>query len=789
MVDGLKGVELVVHGIVQGVGFRPFVHKLAIKMGLTGTVTNSGEGVVIRLTCPSDKLDSFLLALNHQAPPLARITAIHRQTLFDHPQYHDFTIDISESGAVRGAMIPPDIALCDDCLHELTDPTNRRYHYPFINCTNCGPRFTIVETIPYDRPQTSMKQFTMCENCSREYGDPVDRRFHAQPNACFDCGPSLSYHDGHVKETDDPINATIQALNRGKVVAIRGLGGFHLTVDGTSAQAVGELRARKGRPEKPLAIMVGDLDMLHRLCDVSPLAEELLCSPQHPIVLLTKIDSTIAADNLAPGIDEIGVMLPYTPFHHMLLGHTACPQVLVMTSGNISGEPICTSNKDALDKLDRIADCFLLHNRDIVTRVDDSVAGIMNGKVMLFRRARGYVPAPIQLATSLPRVLACGGGLKSTFCLTRDHFAFLSQHIGDLFNLESLEFYSQSVEHLQKVLEIEPELTVCDLHPDYLSTRFAEELGLPLYRVQHHHAHAVSVMAEHGLTDKVLAVVLDGTGYGIDGTIWGGEILACDYTDFQRLAHLTTMPLPGGDAAASEPYRMALSALYTVNGPDGLDPENLPTTLAAIDPRQIQTITQMLTKNLNCPLTSSCGRLFDAVAALLGIRQVTSFEGQAAMELESLAWAGLAGSGKNQISDLYTCKNIRPLVEESGVENEPFELETHSCIRSVIEGTRQGQPVETIALQFHLQLIDGITKRVRGLSITTGLSNIVLSGGCMQNRLLLEGLTHTLGREGLKIYTGSEVPVNDGGISLGQAIIGGLLHVSSDTHASHPRHR
>lgn len=782
MVDGRIGVELTVHGIVQGVGFRPFVHKLAVGMELNGTVTNSGDGVIIRLLCSEKELNLFIDTLNNNAPPLARITSIAHKIIQDLPEYVKFTIDTSISGPVRGAMIPPDIALCNDCLSELTNQNDRRYNYPFINCTNCGPRFTIVETIPYDRPKTSMKQFTMCNQCAAEYHNPEDRRFHAQPNACFDCGPHLTYHHNSQIITDDPIDAAIQDLCRRKIVAIRGLGGFHLAVDGTSDTAVAKLRSRKGRPAKPLAIMVADIQQLGEFTTISPEEQRLLSSPQHPIVLLPKPTSSVAATNLAPGLDEIGVMLPYTPFHHLLFNHPDCPQILVMTSGNLSGEPICTSSKCAFDKLNSIANSFLLHNRDIVTRVDDSVAKVMNRQPMILRRARGYVPSPISLSDQLPQVLACGGGLKSTFCLTRDRFAFLSQHIGDLFNLESLNFFSESVEHLQNVLEIKPELVACDLHPDYLSSHFAEETGLPLYKIQHHHAHAVAVMAEHGLTNEVLAVILDGTGYGPDGTIWGGEILTCDCHHYQRQGHFSPLPMPGGDVAASEPYRMALAALRTTFGPESLLPKNLPPALTSVDPKQVRLIGEMIQKNINCPITTSCGRLFDAAAGLLGVRKIMSYEGQAAMELESLAWRASKKYNLKEIADWTTaCKNYQPLLEQTA----PSVIATQLIITCLIEGITQGFPADQLALQFHLQLIGAVTDYVEQIRHKTGLKDIVLSGGSMQNRMLLEGLTRELNKKGFSVYTGSEVPINDGGISLGQAVIGGFSHVSSNTHASH----
>jgi len=781
MDDSYNGVELTIHGIVQGVGFRPFVHRTASQFNITGTVTNSGTGVIVRTLCRQDQLDDLLEVLQNNSPPLARITAIEQRVISVDKPWEDFTIETSVSGPVAGAMIPPDIALCDDCLHELTDPNDRRFGYPFINCTNCGPRFSIVRTIPYDRPKTSMRDFTMCPDCDGEYHDPIDRRFHAQPNACYDCGPSLSFYgENSMEENSDPIDSAVRSLCNGDVVAIRGLGGFHLAVDGTSVSAVQKLRERKRRPDKPLAIMVADLTRLKEIAVVSDIETTLLSGPQHPIVLLKKNKSDLVAANLAPGIGEIGIMLPYTPFHHLLFQHRDCPKVLVMTSGNISGEPICTSNECAFDKLDRIADTFLLHNRDIITRVDDSVARVMGKGAMMFRRARGYVPYPILLDFELPPVLGCGGGLKSTFCLARGKTAFMSQHIGDLFNLESLEFYQESVDHLQSVLEIEPEIVVCDLHPDYLSTHYGRDLGLPFYQAQHHHAHAVSVMAENGLNEKVLAVILDGTGLGPDGTVWGGEFLLCDLTSYERVGHLQQIDLPGGDSAALEPYRMALSTLHAVYGEDGITPNRLPPTLAAVEKDRIRVVGEMISNNINCPKTSSCGRLFDAVASLLGIRHVITFEGQAAMELESLAAKELFLSSKTLETLLASGDNQVTLSETDGI----IHLSIEPFINSIMNGLRDDVPAERAALDFHIQLIRAIGYTLEQLRQNTGLNNVVLSGGCLQNRLLLDGLHHILEQNRFRVYTGSEIPVNDGGISLGQAIIGGLLHVSSDSYAS-----
>ncbi len=783
----LQRVEILVRGIVQGVGFRPFIYKLASRFEISGTVSNTSDGVVIKATAQDDRLQSFLKAIGDEAPPLARITSIENRPLPLSEQFESgsFTILPSVAGVSANTAIPPDIALCDDCLSELLDPGDRRFHYPFINCTNCGPRFTIVETIPYDRPLTSMKVFPMCQACTKEYHDPDNRRFHAQPNACPDCGPKISLHDndGNRLQADFPLAQAASSLKSGLVLAIRGLGGFHLSANACSSQAVSLLRGRKGRPDKPLAIMVAGIEPLKKFCRLEAQEEKLLKSPEHPIVLLKKRKQTSLAENLAPGIDEIGVMLPYTPLHHLLFQQADCPEALVMTSGNISGMPICTANDQALSQLRLLSDQFLLHNRDIVTRVDDSVIKIIANRPVLLRRARGYAPAPLQVAWKLPKILACGSGLKNTFSLGRDHNVFLSQHIGDLDNLATYEFYQESIEHLQQVLQLEPEAVACDLHPDYMSSRYAAELRVPLYRVQHHHAHAVAVMAEHGIREPVLAVILDGTGLGDDGTIWGGEILRAELTSYQRLGRLSHLHLPGGDAAATEPWRMGLAALFKTFGPDGINPDWIPKTLRQLDRGNLAVISSMLTGNFNSPLSSSCGRLFDAIASLLGLRQQISYEGQAAMELEALAKQARTPSWPDDI-----LPNLHSTISCSLQQNDgKWEICSAEFVKRVLDEMSRGEATSSIALQFHTMLIGSIAGLIENLSLQTGIRKVVLSGGCMQNSLLLEGLIHTLQNFQLTVFTGKSLPINDGAISFGQTIIGGLLHVSRNSNAGDQR--
>ncbi len=776
-----KGAELLVQGIVQGVGFRPFVYNLATRLHVSGTVSNTSVGVTIRVLASEENLASFMHLLKDEAPPLARITSMDVRPLIEEIETNGFSILASVTGNKSNAAIPPDIALCSDCLRELLKESDRRFHYPFINCTNCGPRFSIIDTIPYDRPKTSMQVFSMCPSCNSEYTNPANRRFHAQPNACRDCGPQLSWHDKDGQEISDcnPVHEAISAVSDGNVIAIRGLGGFHLTVDACSEDAIYLLRKRKGRKFKPLAIMVADPDTARHFCHLTKGEEETLLGPEHPILLLRKKKESSLAPNLAPSVSDLGIMLPYTPLHHLLFQNEKCPKALVMTSGNMSGSPICTGNDQAIDQLAHIADFFLFHNREILTRVDDSVGKHMQGEMHLFRRARGYVPSPLLLPYKLPSIIACGAGYKNTFCLARDTFAFPSQHIGDLFSLENYAFYAESMDHLKKVLKIEPVAVACDLHPDYMSSHHARELSLPLYQVQHHHAHAVSVMAENGLKEDVLAIILDGTGYGTDGTIWGGEILRADLTTFERLGHLEQLSLPGGDSAANEPWRMGLSALYHTFGISGVQEQRLPSLLKTINDNTRQIVATMMESRFNSPLSSSCGRLFDGVAALLDIQLNSHFEGQAAMKLESLARKAMSGNWENEVMQAFSDNTSVPYRQKNGF----WEIITTRFVKMIMEAMSGKHSKSQLALWFHLELIQSISKLVQHLSEQTGIRRIVLSGGCMQNQILLEGFYHVLEENDFQVFTGRQVPVNDGGISFGQAIIGGLQHVSRDTHA------
>ncbi len=769
----LSRAEIIIQGTVQGVGFRPFVYRLARQNKVFGTIFNNDQGVIIEAEAARATIRDFIKNIHSTLPPLARITSLQQEWKSPQKGFTDFTILPSVCSKPSHAMIPADIALCRDCLRDITEPGNRRFSYPFTNCTNCGPRFTIVESIPYDRPMTSMKSFPLCPACRAEYEDPENRRFHAQPNACPVCGPSLTFHDAMGKQllVSSPLQEISFALCQGKIAAMRGLGGFHLMVDAHSEWAVNRLRNKKGRKSKPLAVMTKNLESAASFCQLSQEAEELLSGTEHPIVLLPRKENGLAR-SLTPNIDIIGVMLPYTPLHSLLFTQEDCPQTLVMTSGNRSGAPIFTDSMAGVAGLREIADCFLLHNREIVTRVDDSVVKITSRGPQLLRRARGYVPSATPLDNTLPPLLACGAGLKSTFCLTRGQSAFLSQHIGDLFNLESLDFYKESIDHLTRLLQVEPEAVVCDLHPDYLSSHFARETGLPLYRVQHHHAHAAAVIAEHNIQGKVLALILDGSGLGDDNSLWGGEVLEADCSSYTRLGSLTSMLLPGGDAAAEEPWRMALSLLYT----SGCNLDNV--QLDSIEKTKQQALWQMMKQGFNCPSTTSCGRFFDGVAAILGVCLKADYEGQAAIELEALANQAL---GKQSIADLLaSCSPHTNIIQTE----QRLVLQQEDLLSLVLKEKAAGRETAKIALDFHLCLIKNLFTLLLKIAQQTRNTTVVLSGGCMQNSLLLEGLIILLEQVGFSVYTGQNIPVNDAGISLGQAVIGGLRHVSGSTNES-----
>jgi len=753
----LQAQSIHIKGIVQGVGFRPFVYQAAQKNGLKGWVCNTSGDVTIAVEGDQQSIDQFLHELISNPPPQSHIESIVVQAE-SFKGFSGFEILESQIQPDQYQLISPDLATCPECRQEIFDPSNRRYGYPFTNCTQCGPRFTIIEAMPYDRPYTTMRSFTMCPQCREEYQNAADRRFHAQPNACPRCGPQLTLTDsrGKVIATPDVLARTAELLRQGQIIAIKGMGGFLLACDATNDTAVQTLRARKQRPSKPLAVMVQNLDAAKAYCEVTPSEEATLTSVAAPIVLLRIKKNPHLSALVAPGLQYLGTMLPYTPLHHLLLSQVSLP--LVMTSGNLSEEPIATGNSEALERLKEIADYFVLHNRDIYSGYDDSVAYFELDKPRIIRRARGYAPYPIHLPFTSRPVLAYGTDLKNTFCLTRDNHAFISQHIGDMENLETWQHFETTLELYQKLFHLRPELIACDLHPDYFTTQMAvrksQKSNLPLLKIQHHYAHVVSCMADNQVQDPVIGVAFDGTGYGLDGNIWGGEFLVADYKGFQRQAHFEYLPLPGGSAAIQKPYRTAIGYLYALLGPAVLS-----SGLACVertDPAEIDIIQKQIDRKLNTPLTSSAGRLFDAVSAILNIRRQIDYEGQAAIELE------MAAEEDNQTL-VY-----------------PFQISTHNgvaviqfqeMLAAIITDLKKGLPISSISAGFHRTLAEICVQVCLRISSQTELRKVALSGGVFQNRLLLKQVVGSLQSAGLAPLIHTQVPCNDGGISLGQAVI------------------
>ncbi len=762
-------VRLTVQGAVQGVGFRPFVYRLANALGLAGWVENTRQGVTIEVEGPRERLSEFQIRLAADKPPLATILTSESAAV-DPRGIAGFEIRKSPSAGACTAIILPDLASCPHCIEDILDPENRRYQYPFTNCTNCGPRFSIIESLPYDRPNTSMKRFTMCAACRAEYENPVDRRFHAQPNACPSCGPRLQLWDASgqtVAERHEALWVAADSVRNGQVLALKGLGGFQLWVDPRNGEAVNVLRHRKGRDEKPFAMMVRSMEQVMAVCKVTGEEARLLESPAAPIVLLrSKATPAIPiVTGVAPSNPYWGVMLPYTPLHHLLLRELDFP--VVATSGNFSDEPICIDEHDALIRLRGIADVFLVHNRPIVRHVDDSVARVIHRRAMLLRRARGYAPLPIADATATAKlstsILAVGAHQKNTVAFARDGQIFVSQHIGDLVTKQAYDAFKAATIDLPTLYDAKPLRFACDFHPDYLSTKRAYELGPTVIGVQHHHAHIVSCMAENGLDGTVLGASWDGTGYGPDGTIWGGEFLLCNRKHFDRVAHLRLFPLPGGDLAAREPRRSALGLLYTIYG-DGLFDRTDLKPLQALDDKDRRVIRTMLARNLNCPLTSSMGRLFDAVASIIGIGHRVQIEGRAAMELEFLA-------ERDDSKDFYPFS-----LGQTGEIKGPTlaDTATGSCvidwaatILAVLEDMAHTAPIGRIARRFHNTLVEMIAV----VAQRAGQQRVLLSGGCFQNRLLAEAAITRLAKDGFQPYWHQWIPPNDGGIALGQAVI------------------
>ena len=757
---------VVVSGVVQGVGFRPFVYRLALEEGLAGFVGNDTDGVTIEIEGPEERVEAFLDRLRSQTPPLARIDAVAVRELHLVGD-SGFRIDASKVLGRVSTGIPADAATCPDCLRELLDPRDRRYRYAFLNCTNCGPRFTITRRIPYDRPQTSMAKFPMCPECQREYDDPLNRRFHAQPNACWVCGPRvwLEKADSESITGDEAVEQTLQLLTAGKIVAIKGIGGFHLSVDATSQAAVMRLRERKRRYGKPLAVMVRDLEAARQVCVLTAEEEALLTTPARPIVLARRREDCGIAEGVAPGIPWLGVYLPYAPLQHLLFTN-ARVKALVMTSANLSEEPIAIDNEEARARLGGIADAFLMHDREILQRCDDSVAAMVDGVPQLIRRARGFVPMGVALPFDVPPLLAVGGHLKNVFALARGRFAFQSQHLGDLENLTGLEFFKESLDHLMRTFEIEPQTVVHDLHPGYLSTtwarEWAKERGLQLIAVQHHHAHVAGCMAEHGLTGEVIGLALDGTGYGTDGKIWGGEVLIANHASFERFAHLDYVPMPGGEAAIKEPWRMALGHLRAA-GFDVGSSETL--NLLGATEKETRVLARMMERGVNAPLTSSLGRLFDAVAAVVLGRRVVDYEAQAAIELE-----GIAVDEPDDVPG-YALE----FAGGNWAAREPVRISAALLWRELIEDLRIGTSKARIAARFHAGVATGFARAAVLARTATGVNQVVLSGGCMHNRRLARLLRMKLEAEGFEVFQHRSVSPGDGGLSYGQVVVAAAL--------------
>ena len=743
-------MRIVIRGAVQGVGFRPFIYRLAAEMGLPGWVNNSSQGVFIEAEGDNESLQRFLLRIQSEKPPISFIQSLESSFL-DPIGYKSFEVRKSDEIGAKTTLIMPDIATCPECLSEIIDSANRRYRYPFTNCTNCGPRFSIIEALPYDRANTTMKNFVMCVQCQAEYDSPANRRFHAQPNACPACGPHLELWVGVgriIASHDEALIITCQTIRDGKIAAIKGLGGFHLMVDARNAEAVAHLRHHKAREEKPFALMYPNIEIIKGDCQVSEIEERLLLSPESPIVLLKRKPKNAAgiSDQTAPDNPYLGIMLPYTPLHHLLMAELGFP--VVATSGNRSDEPICIDEHEALSRLGDIAEIFLVHNRPIARHVDDSIVRVMAKRELVVRRARGYAPLPIYLKNSAAPILAVGAHLKNTIAISVANQVVTSQHIGDLETSQALDAFGRVIADLSRMYDFHPQAVACDLHPDYLSTKYAQKTGLPIVTVQHHYAHILSVMAENELDGPVLGISWDGTGYGIDGTIWGGEFLKITPESFERIGHLRAFRLPGGEKAIVEPRRSALGLLYEIFGEKAFSMVELaPTKSFSID--DLEVLKQMLLAKLNSPVTSSAGRLFDAVSAIVGLRQLTRYEGQAAMALEFAL-------------DAYNTDAIYPF--ENHEVKAMSVIDWEQMIREIINDLRLEVDTGLISAKFHNTLAEMIVEMAKWV----GEHRIVLSGGCFQNKYLTERTIARLESEGFRPYWHQRIPPNDGGISLGQ---------------------
>ena len=737
----MERLSLKIRGIVQGVGFRPFIHKLVGSYGLRGYIKNTSSGVELELEGERSELERFVRDVPEKAPKLAVIESVEPEYSEELVGFTGFEIRQSKREASRNTLISPDICICDDCLRELFTPTDRRYRYPFINCTNCGPRFTIIKDVPYDRIKTSMGAFPMCPDCDREYHDIEDRRYHAQPDCCPVCGPRVFFLDRDGREIPgDAIETARRAVKAGEIIAVKGLGGMHLACRADDAGITMELRRRKQRDEKPFAVMCRDAAAARRICELDADEERVLTGFRRPIVLLKKRGGAELGHVSENGY--VGVMLPYTPLHYLLFGNDI--DMLIMTSANLSDTPIMYKNNEALEKLRGIADGFLLHDRDIQTRCDDSLCWVLDGREYFARRSRGYVPFPVKLEDSRTRILACGAEQKASFCLSKEDYIFPSQHIGDLKNYETLENYEAQIAHFERLFDIAPRAVACDLHPDYMSTEYAERLakrdGIPLIRVQHHHAHMAACMADNRLTGEAIGLVWDGTGYGTDGTSWGAECLAGGYSGFERLGSIRPIPLIGGDRAVKESFRVAYALLSAAGcGADGIE--------------SADALRAQLEAGLNCPLSSGMGRLFDGIAAIIGIKERCSYEGQGAVLLEAAAERG--------IDARYTVT----------LKGEPLRFDWREMIREIVRDKSLGVPAGVVAAKFMNTLIDVGTAQCRYAREKTGLTHIVLSGGSFQNMYIMRRLPARLRGEGFEVYHHSRVSANDEGLSLGQLMI------------------
>ncbi len=763
----MKRYRIKFYGIVQGVGFRPFIYRVAKKFNLNGFVQNRSDCVLVEVESDQETLQDFINFIKKNSPPASKITKIEYSS-HKLKNYHDFKIVKSKEKLKKLIHIPPDIATCKDCINELFNPDDRRYLYPFINCTNCGPRLTIIKDIPYDRKNTSMNKFKMCNNCLKEYENPEDRRFHAEPIACPECGPQvflmeIKVESGrwkeeeiiHISRLTSHVSRIIKnLLKQGKIIAIKGLGGFHLCCDATNFEVVKKLRERKLREEKPFAIMVRNINSAKKIAYISQDEENLLLSPQCPIVLLKKKKNTTIADNVAPSLDKYGIMLPYTPIHHLILREI---DFLIMTSANLTDEPICIENREAIERLKDIADYFLLHNRDILVRCDDSIAAVFNEKPVVFRHSRGYSPSPIILKKVFSPIMALGGHLKNSICIIKDNYAFLSPHIGDLDNPLARDFFIETIETMKKITDTDPEIIAIDMHPTYFSSQFAlmKLRHKKIVKVQHHHAHIVSCMAENGISGKVIGIACDGTGYGTDENIWGGEIFIADEKNFKRSGHINYFKLIGGEIAIKEIYRIGIYFLIKIFGEKWEEYLNL-LEINVNSKIFLKNVKRIIEKNVNCVNCSSLGRLFDAVSVILGIREYSNYEGQAAMEMEAIAQ-----------------KYRGDIIDFSEAVQNNFFINPELIIKKIIELRLKGESIEKLAYSFHFAIINAFVTICKKLRDEFKINRIVLSGGCFQNRILTENLINELTNYNFEVFFHAIVPPNDGGISLGQAIIVG----------------